>query len=138
CDRSWRLGDVADGAGRVVVVCGSDVRREPLDESGPMARMLLPALEPARARVCGCVDRVAAPPFVDLVFTARPESGQVTVAANEVDDLDPELGPPFIACVGELVVRSGAWASDACSGAAGGGKDDRVMVVYPARVDLAP
>lgn len=136
CERAWSLGDVADGAGRVLVVCGSDIRREPLEESGRIARMLAPGLEPARERVCACIERLGVPPFVDLVFTARPDTGRVTVEGSEMDDLDPGLGPPFIACIGKVVARFEASPSDACSGGAGQGRDDKAVIVYPARVDL--
>jgi hypothetical protein len=131
CDKPWLL-DVMGGEGRVVVVCAHEVRRQALDPQGAVARSLSPALDPTRERVCGCVERLRAPAFVDLVFTAKPEEGRVTVQASSEDDLDPELGPPFVACVGAVVARFAPSISDECT------VPGKTLFVYPVRVDLAP
>jgi hypothetical protein len=120
------------GDGRVVVVCAHDVRREALDESSAIARALFPALDPARERVCSCVGQMRAPPFVDLVFTAKPEDGRVTVQAGGDDDLDPELGAAFVGCIGSVVATFAPLASGACDNAG------KASFVYPVRLDLGP
>jgi hypothetical protein len=129
CGTAWKL-DLAGGDARAVVVCPNDVQRQAFDESSVIARALSPALGPARDRVCGCADRVSAPPFVDLVFTARPEEGQVTVKAGD-EDLDPDLGAAFVACVGVLVATFAPIPSNACAGAG------KASFVFPVRLDLA-
>lgn len=133
CSQKWTLDGVAGGPGRVVVVCGSDVRREALDESGPMARAIVPALEPARERVCACAGRIASPAFVDLVITAILDDGRVTAEASKPDDaLDPDVDPAFAACVGTVVA---SFAPSRPGGCASLGK---MTVVYPVRIDLTP
>jgi hypothetical protein len=129
CGRPWLL-DVIGGDGQVVVVCAREVRRQALDQAKNLARSLAPALDPARERVCACAERMRAPTFVDLVFTSKPEEGRVTVQASGEDDLDPQLGPPFVACVGTLVARFAPLSSEACSDAG------KASVVYPVRLDL--
>jgi hypothetical protein len=114
------------------VVCANDVRRRALDDSDSIGRSLSPALDPARDKVCGCVARLKAPPFVDLVFTAQPTEGRVTVEAQSGDDADPELGPPFVACVGTVSAHFAPLSSDACPG------PGKVAFIYPVRLDLAP
>lgn len=131
CGKPWDL-EVMGGGGKVVVVCAHDVRRAALGESSAFGRALLPALDPARDRVCACASRVRAPPFVDLVFTAHPEEGRVTVQAGGDDDLDPELGPAFVACVGTVAATFAPIRSDACDDA---GKSS---FVYPVRLELDP
>ncbi|HZU83600.1 MAG TPA: hypothetical protein VE987_11815 [Polyangiaceae bacterium] len=131
CDQPWNL-EVIGGDGRVVVVCSHDVRRQALDELGPAAGALFPALDPARDKVCGCVAGGKAPGFVDLVFTAKPEDGQVTVQASGDDDLDPDLGPALVQCIGTLAASFPPTASNLCEG---GGK---AVLIYPVRLDLAP
>ncbi|MGA7120783.1 MAG: hypothetical protein WBY94_11830 [Polyangiaceae bacterium] len=128
CGAPWTL-DLAGGDARVVVICANDVRREAFDESSVIARSLSPALIPARERVCACAGRVRPPPFVDLVFTAKPEEGKVTVRAGD-EDLDPELGPPFVACVGALVATFTPLQSGACPEAG------RASFVFPVRLEL--
>jgi hypothetical protein len=128
CAAPWTL-DFAGGDARAVVICANDVRREAFDASSIIARALAPALVPARDRVCGCAGRVRAPAFVDLVFTAKPEDGQVTVRAGD-EDLDPELGPAFVACVGALVATFAPLASQACPEAG------KASFVFPVRLDL--
>ena len=130
CAAPWTL-DFAGGDARVVVVCANDVRREAFDESSVVARTLSPALVPARDRVCACAGRVPAPPFVDLVFSAKPEDGRVTVKAGD-DDLDPELGPAFVACVGALVAAFAPLPSEACPDAG------KASFVFPVRLGLEP
>ena len=129
CDKPWSV-DVIGGDGRVVVACPGDVQRVPLDPAGPMARALAPALDPARERICGCIGRVKAPPFVDLVFTANPEEGRVTVQADDNGDVEPEVGPPFVACIGTIVATFAPVASQACPDGA------KASVVYPVRLEL--
>jgi hypothetical protein len=124
--------DVIGGNARVVVVCDTDVQRRALDESSAVARSLLPALEPARERVCACVTRLRPPPFIDLVFTAKPQEGEVTVRGSGDDDVDPELGPDFIACIGTVVAKFAAAPSDVCAGAA------KASYLYPVRLELGP
>ncbi len=128
CGAPWTL-DLAGGDARVVVICANDVRRETFDESSVIARSLSPALIPARERVCACAGRVRPPPFVDLVFTANPEDGKVTVRAGD-EDLDPELGPAFVACVGSLVATFAPLPSGACPEAG------RASFVFPVRLEL--
>ena len=119
------------GSAQVVLLCPSDVKREPLDPNGPMAPALAPALDPARERVCGCAARMQPPAFVDLVFTAKPEDGRVTIEAKGDEELDPTLGPPFLACVGTLTASFAPVHGGACEGGGAG------TIVYPVRLDLA-
>jgi hypothetical protein len=129
CGKPWKL-DVPGGDARVVVVCATDVRRQAFEESSPIGRALFPALDPARERVCSCAGRVRAPAFVDLVFTAKPEEGRVTVRAEGDEDLDPELGPAFVSCVGTVVATFAPLPSEVCPGAG------KASLVYPVRLDL--
>lgn len=132
CASPWSLEMVGAGA-QAVVLCAGDVRREPLDPKGPLAGALAPGLEPARARVCGCAERMHAPPFVDLVLTAKLDEGRVTVEAKADDEeLDPDLGPPFVACVGSLTATFTPRRGPPCgSGAA-------TSAVYPVRIEIGP
>ena len=134
CAGPWTLDRAAGAGGKVVVVCSNDVRREIFDGSSPIARALAPGLEPARARVCSCASRMKAPPFVDLVFTAKPDEGKVTVQASDGDeaDLDPELGPPFVACIGTVTASFVPVPSNACPGST------KASFVYPTRIELGP
>jgi hypothetical protein len=112
-------------------MCPGDVRREPLDLTGPVAPTIAPALDPTQSRVCDCAARLHAPAYVDLVFTSRPSEGRVTVEAkDDEDEQDPLLGPPFVACVGTVEVRFAKRPAAACGGAGG-------SVVYPVRLELA-
>ncbi|MDP9002399.1 MAG: hypothetical protein M3O46_20090 [Myxococcota bacterium] len=131
CDQPWNLG-VIGGDGQVVVVCANDVRRQALDEASPAARALSPALDPTRERVCACVGRLRAPAFVDLVFMATPEEGRVTVRASTDEDLDPELGPAFVTCIGTVTVAFASLSSEACSDKTKG------SFIYPVRLELGP
>jgi hypothetical protein len=131
CASPWQLG-VVGGSAQVVVMCPSDVHREALDPAGPMAPALAPGLDPARDRVCGCASRMPPPPFVDLVFTARPDEGRVTVEAKDDDELDPAVGPAFVQCVGKVTAK---FASAHAGGCEGGGA---ATYVYPVRLELAP
>jgi hypothetical protein len=128
CGRPWNL-DVIGGNGQIVVVCSSDVRRQALDPTTASARALFAALDPTRERVCACVARLRSPEFVDLVFTAKPEEGRTTVQAAGDDDLDPVLGPPFVACVGTIAVAFAPLSSDACA-------SGKASLVYPVRLEL--
>jgi len=117
----------------VVVVCGSDVRREPLDGSGAIARAISPALERARERVCACAGRLQAPASLDLVVKSAPDEGRATVDASDLeDDMDPLLGPPFAACVGTVVVSYAPLHVDACP------DHEKPVVVYPFQIDFPP
>jgi hypothetical protein len=129
CGKPWKL-DVIGGDAQVVVVCAGDVQRRALDAWSAIVRALSPALDPARERVCACVGRVPPPAFVDLVLTAQPEEGRVTVQAGAGDDLDPDLGPAFVACVGTVVVMFGPLPSEACADAG------KASFVYPVRLEL--
>jgi hypothetical protein len=108
-------------------MCPSDVRREPLDPQGPMAPALAPGLDPARERVCGCASRVPPPPFVDLVFTAKPEEGRVTVEAKD----DDELNPAFVQCIGTVTANFARRPGAECEGGP-------ATYVYPVRLELSP
>jgi hypothetical protein len=113
-------------------MCPGDVRREALDPSGPLAPALVPALDPARERVCGCAARLRPPPFVDLVFTANLPEGRVRAEAKgDADEFDSELGAPFVACVGTVVASFPPMHATGCGGAA-------ATVVYPVRLELEP
>jgi hypothetical protein len=131
CATPWQLG-VVGGSAQVVVMCPSDVRRAALDPAGPMAPALAPGLDPARDRVCGCASRMPPPPFVDLVFTAKPVEGRVTVEAKDDDELDPALGPAFVQCVGTVTAKFAPAHGGGCEG---GGA---ATYVYPVRLELAP
>ena len=129
CALPWTLEDVAGGPGRVVVVCGSDVRRQDV-EPGAMMRAIDPALEPARQRVCSCASRMPVPAFVDLVVTSSPDQGLAKVVASEPDDeLDPAVAPAFVACVGSVVATFARMHADTC----GTGEP---TFVYPLHVEL--
>ena len=131
CALPWTLEDVEGGQGRVVVVCGSDVRRQDV-EPGVMTRAIEPALEPARQRVCSCAARLPVPAFVDLVVTSIPDEGRASVEEGELDDeLDRELATAFMACVGKLTTAVPRAHLDACG-------PEKAMLKYPLRVDLAP
>jgi len=129
CALPWTLEDVEGGAGRVVVVCGSDVRRRDV-EPGVMIRALDAALEPARERVCSCAGRMTVPAYVDLVVTSKPDDGQASVVASEPDDeLDPALAAAFVACIGTLQMSIARSHADTCG-------SDKATFVYPLHVDL--
>jgi len=129
CALPWTLEDVAGGPGRVVVVCGNDVRRQAV-EPGAMTRAIDPALEPARQRVCACAARMPVPAFVDLVVTSTPDQGRARVEASEPDDeLDPAVAPAFVACVGSLVTTFARLHADTCGA-------DEATFVYPLHVEL--
>jgi hypothetical protein len=116
CGQSWALEDAAGSSAQILVVCGNDVRREPVD-AGPMARALDPALQVAHDRVCSCAARVRAPAFVDLVITASPSDGHASVEPSEPDaSLDPDVAPGFLACLGSFPVAFPKFAVDACDG----------------------
>jgi hypothetical protein len=129
CNQPWTLENVEGGAGRVVVVCGTDVRREDV-EPGAMTRAIDPALGPARERVCACASRLAVPAFVDLVVTSWPDEGRASVVPGELDDeLDADLATPFMACVGTVTTAFARSHADACGA-------EKARFVYPLRVDL--
>ena len=129
CASRWKL-EASGGESRVVVVCKNDVQRQSLEESREIAQTLFPALDPAQERVCGCTARLRPPPFIDLVFTAKPDEGRVTVQATAEDDLDPELGPAFIACVGTVTATFAPTSLEACPGG-------KASLIYPVRLELA-
>jgi hypothetical protein len=129
CALPWTIEDVAGGPGRVVVVCGNDVRRQAV-EPGVMTQAIDSALEPARQRVCGCAARMPPPAYVDLVVTSSPDEGRARVEASEPDEeLDPALAPAFVACVGSLTTTFARVHADTC------GTDDATFV-YPLHVEL--
>jgi hypothetical protein len=130
CEKPWTLG-VIGGDGRVVVTCSNDVQRLPLDESGPLARALAPGLDPARDRVCACATKLRAPPFIDLVFTAKPEEGHLTVRANADEDADSEMDTAFAGCVGTITASYTPIRSGACPGGP-------ATAIYPVRLELEP
>ena len=129
CALPWTLEDVGGGPGRVVVVCGNDVRRQAV-EPGAMMHAIDSALEPARQRVCTCASKMPPPAYVDLVITSHPDQGRARVEASEPDDeLDPAIAPAFVACVGSLVTTFARLHADTC------GSDDATFV-YPLHVEL--
>ena len=130
CARPWKL-EAVGGDSRIVVVCGNDVQRQPLEESSEMAQALFPALDPAQERVCSCTGRVRTPPFIDLVFTSKPDEGRVTARATPDDDLDPDVGSAFIACIGVVTATFAPMRLGAC--AAG-----NASLIYPVRLELEP
>jgi hypothetical protein len=111
------------------VVCGKDVQRQSLEESSEMAQALFPALDPAQERVCACSGRVRTPPFIDLVFTAKPDEGRVTAQATADDDLDPEIGAAFVACIGTVTASFAPKPFGACPAG-------KVSLLYPVRLEL--
>jgi hypothetical protein len=130
CALPWTLEDVEGGAGRVVAVCGGDVRRLDL-EAGPMTRSIEAVLEPGRARVCACAARMAAPPYLDLVVTTSPDEGTATLEPGETDEeQDAELTAPFVACVGTVKASFPRSHADTCG-------QDRAVFKYPLRVELS-
>jgi hypothetical protein len=129
CALPWTLEDVAGGPGRVVVVCGADVRRQDV-EPGPMTRAIDPALEPARQRVCACAARMRVPAYVDLVVTSTPDDGRAKVEAGEPDEeLEADVAAAFVECVGTLSTTFPRSHPDTCGA-------ERATFVYPLRVDL--
>jgi len=114
CRDSWALEDVPAGDARVLVVCGNDVRREPI-VVGAMSRAIDPGLEAAHQRVCTCASRMAAPQFVDLVVTAVPEEGRAGVETSEPEgELDPGVASAFAACVGKVAAKFPSFAGGGC------------------------
>jgi hypothetical protein len=129
CALPWTLENLAGGPGRVVVVCGSDVRRQEV-EPGAMTRSIDPALETARQRVCACAARMRVPEYVDLVVTSTPDEGRAKVEASEPDEeLDPEIAAAFVACVGTVSATVPKSHPDTCG-------SSKATFVYPLRVDL--
>jgi hypothetical protein len=132
CGQSWELQDAVGHGASVIVVCGSDVRREPI-AVGPMTRALDPALDLARERVCACAARGAAPGTVDLVVTAVPRDGRASVEPGEAEaSLDPQVGQAFAACLGTLGVTFPAFQDAACEDGSG------AKYVYALDVELGP
>lgn len=132
CGQSWALEDAVGAGAQVIVVCGSDVHRVPI-QIGAMTRALDPALDASHERVCSCAARMAAPAFVDLVVTALPDEGHASVEPAEPDaSLDPQLAQSFAACVGTFVATFPAFAADAC------GFGGKTKYVYSLDVELGP
>ena len=130
CGQSWELEDAVGAGARVIVVCGSDLRREPV-AVGPMTRALDPALDAARERVCACAARGAAPGTVDLVVTAVPGEGRASVEPGEAEaSLDPQVAQAFAGCVGSLGVTFPPFEDATC------GDGARVKYVYAMDVEL--
>jgi hypothetical protein len=114
----------------VLVVCGSDLRRAPI-EVGPMTRALDPGLDAARERVCACASKLPAPTFVDLVVTAVPQEGRASIEPGEPDaSLDAQIALAFVTCVGSLAVTFQGFQDPACS------DGSRVKYVYAMNVEL--
>ncbi|HTQ46452.1 MAG TPA: hypothetical protein VMI75_27035 [Polyangiaceae bacterium] len=130
CRQSWALEDVPAGDARVLVVCGNDVRREPI-VVGAMSRAIDPGLESAHDRVCSCASRMAAPQFVDLVVTAVPDEGRAGVETSEPEgELDPGVAAAFASCVGKIATSFPRFAGGACPGG------DKTTFVYSFDIDL--
>jgi hypothetical protein len=133
CALPWTLQSVGGGSSGVVVACGSDVRREPLSLTSAVASAIAPALKPTQERLCACAARLPVPPFVDLTVTASLEDGRASAQASELDDeMDPERGPAFLACIGTVTAT---FASAEAFGVCPGGRRDAI-VRYPIRVEL--
>ena len=114
CGQSWALEDAVGGDARVIIVCGTDLRRAPI-AVGAMTRALDPPLDAARERVCACAGRVAPPASVDLVVTALPGEGRATVEPGDADaSTDPTTAQAFGACVGSLSTTFPAFDAKAC------------------------
>lgn len=130
CRQSWALEDVPAGDARVLVVCGNDVRREPI-VVGAMSRAIDPALESAHQRVCTCASRMAAPSFVDLVVTAVPEEGRAGVETSEPEgEVDPGVASAFAACVGKIASSFDRFPGGGCPGG------EKTTFVYSFDVEL--
>jgi hypothetical protein len=130
CTQSWALEDVPAGDARVLVVCGNDVRREPI-VVGSMSRAIDPGLESAHQRVCTCASRMAAPPFVDLVVTAVPEEGRAGVETSEPEgEVDPGVASTFAACVGKIAASFERFPGGGCPGG------EKTTFVYSFDVEL--
>ena len=130
CRQSWALEDVPAGDARVLVVCGNDVRREPI-VLGAMSRAIDPGLESAHQRVCTCASRMTAPPFVDLVVTAVPEEGRSGVETSEPEgEVDPGVASAFAACVGKIAATFPRFAGGGCPGG------EKTTFVYSFDVEL--
>lgn len=130
CRQSWALEDVPAGDARVLVVCGNDVRREPI-VVGAMSRAIDPGLESAHQRVCTCASRMTAPPFVDLVVTAVPEEGRSGVETSEPEgEVDAAVASAFAACVGKIAATFPRFTGGGCPGG------DKTTFVYSFDVEL--
>ena len=130
CRDSWALEDVPAGDARMLVVCGNDVRREPI-VVGAMSRAIDPGLESAHQRVCTCASRMAAPQFVDLVVTAVPEEGRAGVETSEPEgEVDPGVASAFAACVGKITASFPRFEGGGCPGA------EKTTFVYSFDVEL--
>lgn len=130
CRESWALEDVPAGEARVLVVCGNDVRREPI-VVGAMSRAIDPGLESAHQRVCTCASRMAAPQFVDLVVTAVPEEGRAGVETSEPEgEVDPGVASAFAACIGKIAASFPSFAGGACPGG------EKTTFVYSFDIEL--
>jgi hypothetical protein len=130
CGQSWALEDAVGGDARVIVVCGSDLRRVPIS-AGAMTRALDPPLDAARERVCACASRSAPPDTVDLVVTALPGEGRATVEPGQADaSLDPAVAQAFAACVGSLSTSFPPFDAHACD------DGSPARYVYALSVDL--
>jgi len=130
CRQSWALEDVPAGDARVLVVCGNDVRREPI-VVGAMSRALDPGLESAHERVCACASRMAAPQFVDLVVTAVPDDGRGGVETSEPEgELDPGVASAFASCVGKIATSFPRFTGGACP------DEGKTTFVYSFDIDL--
>jgi hypothetical protein len=115
CGQSWQLEDATGSSAQILVVCGHDLKREPVS-AGPMSRALDPALEVAHERVCTCAKQVGAPASVDLVITSIPTEGHATIEPSDADtSLDPDDGR-FLACIGKVPVTFPSFAVDPCEG----------------------
>lgn len=130
CRQSWALEDVPAGDARVLVVCGNDVRREPI-VVGAMSRAIDPGLESAHQRVCTCASRMATPPFVDLVVTAVPDEGRAGVETSDPEgEVDPGVASAFAACVGKIASSFAPFAGGACP------SGEKTTFVYSFDVEL--
>jgi len=130
CRQSWALEDVPAGDARVLVVCGNDIRREPI-VVGAMSRAIDPGLESAHERVCTCASRMAAPQFVDLVVTAVPDEGRAGVETSEPEgELDPGVASAFASCVGKIATSFPRFVGGACPDGA------KTTFVYSFDIDL--
>jgi hypothetical protein len=118
------------GHGELVVVCPSDVRRSPFEPSAVVARGFEPAIGPAQERVCDCAKRINEPDYLDLVFTAHPESGTVEVVAKPEQDAERStVERDFDACVGTIAARFARFATNMCP------NGEPATLIFPVRLE---
>lgn len=95
---------------------------------------VLPALEPARARVCDCASRLPTPKSIDLIIKTTPDEGRATVIATErSDDFDWKLGPALVRCFDVVNASYNRWHLGTDTNPV----DGHSTIAYPLHVNLA-